>query len=74
MFVQPQHQNNSWALAQGSADSRPIGVPALYLARPASLWTSITNPGRQAPRAQIVGGRHRGWPGTNAIRARGLHL
>ena len=44
MFVQPQQQNSTRALARGSADSRPNGAPAYYLGRPASLWISITSP------------------------------
>jgi hypothetical protein len=44
MFVKPKQQNNTRALARGSADSRPNGAPAYYLGRPASLWISITSP------------------------------
>jgi len=44
MFVQPQHQNDSRALAPGSAGSRPTGAPAYYLGRPAGLWLSVTSP------------------------------
>jgi hypothetical protein len=47
MFVQPQPQDSTRALARGSAYSRPNGAPAYYLGRPASLWISITS---RAPR------------------------
>jgi hypothetical protein len=44
MSVQPQHQNNSRALAsRGSADRRRSGAPAYYLGRSASLWISTTS-------------------------------
>ncbi len=44
MFVQPQHQDNSRALARESADSRPSSAPVYHLGRPASLWLSVTSP------------------------------
>ena len=43
MFVQPQLQDSSRALDQGSAGSRPHGAPAYYQGRPASLWLSVTS-------------------------------
>jgi hypothetical protein len=46
MFVQPQHQDDSRALALGTADCRPNGAPAYYLGWPASLWMSVTSPRR----------------------------
>jgi hypothetical protein len=48
MFVKPQHENNTQALARGSADSRSNAAPAYYLGRPASLWISVAGPARQA--------------------------
>jgi len=50
MFVQPQHQEESRALARESAGSRLTGAPAYYLGRPASLWRNVTGPGRQVRR------------------------
>lgn len=58
MFVPPQHQSNTRALARGSADSRPNTAPAYYLGRPASLWISVTSLTRQAQRTQTLAGRH----------------
>jgi len=43
MFMQLQHQSSARAPARRSADSRPSGIPAYYLGRPASLWISVTN-------------------------------
>jgi len=47
MFVEPQHQSNTWALARGSADYRPNGAPAYFLGRPASIWIGIHPHGRR---------------------------
>jgi hypothetical protein len=58
MFVQPQHQNNTRALARGSADYRPNGAPAYYLGRPASLWIGVTSRTPQARRTHSTGGCH----------------
>ena len=46
MFVQPQRQNNTRAVARGLNHSRavtqvPNEAPAYYLGRPASLWISV---------------------------------
>jgi hypothetical protein len=46
MLVQRQHQNDSRAMAQGTADCHPNGAPAYYLRRPARLWISVTRPHR----------------------------
>ena len=42
MFVQPQHQDDSRALARETVDYRPNGAPAYYLGWPASLWISAS--------------------------------
>jgi hypothetical protein len=47
MLVQLQQQNVTQALARLSADRRPVGAPAYYLGRPASLWIRAT---RRTPR------------------------
>jgi len=58
MSARPQHQHNIRALARVSAPARPGGLPAYYLGRPASLWISVTSPGRRAEHTRVPGGRH----------------
>ena len=40
--------------ARDQRASRPTGAPAYYLARPASLWLSVTGPTRQVRRTQAA--------------------
>jgi len=57
MLLQPHHQDNTRALALGSAKSRRGGLPAYYLGRPAGLWISATSPARRAEHPHTPGGR-----------------
>ena len=64
MFLPPQQQNTTGALARKSAYARPNLAPAYYLGRPASLWISVTTPAPLAHRTPGPCGRPHRQPGT----------